>query len=34
MDKPSKGQMYIITFKVNFQGVSVIGTFIMNVQEG
>ena len=33
MDKPSIGQMYIIMFKVTFQEVSVIGTFIMNVQR-
>ena len=33
-DKPSTGQMYIIMFKVNFEGVSMIETFITNVQEG
>ena len=33
-DKPSTGQMHIIMFMVTFQGVSVIVTFVMNVQEG
>ena len=34
MDKPSIGQMYIIMFKVTFQEVSVIGTLVINIQEG
>ena len=34
MDKTSTGQMYIIMFKATFQKVSVIKTFIMNIQEG
>ena len=34
LDKPNTSQMSVIIFKVTFQEVSVIGTIIMNVQEG
>ena len=33
MDKPSTGQMYILSFKVTFQEISLTGTCIINVQE-
>jgi len=33
-DKRNTDQMYILSFKVTFQEISLIGTWIMNVQEG